>query len=143
MAQENSDSKSLKEINIHHIYQLIHHISTLFKDNDNSFSLKHKLFYGILASSEIGSNILFEHFKKKYLSYGGDTSWIEKGIKNENISKYIKVIAKMNDILVHKPWILFLAHFAKFYNGMTFFSVSKCHYFNYYSSIRHYYFSGK
>ena len=27
----------------------------------------------------------------------------------------------MNHILVHKPWILYLAHFAEFYNGMTFF----------------------
>ena len=95
--------------------------NVIFKDNDNSFSLQYKLYYGIIGSSAIGSNILVENFKKKFVLYGGDTSWVEQGIKCENIPKHIKGFAKMNDILVHKPWILFWAHFAEFDNGMTFF----------------------
>ena len=65
--------------------------------------------------------IRVEDFKKKFLLYGGDTSWIEQGIKCENIPKHIKGFAKLNDILVRKPWILFWAHFVEFDNGMTFF----------------------
>ena len=129
MAQDDSESNSINEIYISYLsinpsyYEAFSSLinNVIYKDNDNSFSLQHKLYYGILASSAIGSNMMLEHFKKKYEKYGGDRSWVEEGIKNENIPKRIKGFAKMNDILVHKPWILFWAHFAEFDNGMTFF----------------------
>ena len=95
--------------------------NVIYKDNDNSFSLQYKTYYGILASSSIGSDLLVEDFEKKFKLYGGDTSWIDQGIKCENIPKHIRGFAKLNDILVHKPWILFWAHFIEFDNGMTFF----------------------
>ena len=129
MAQDDSELNSINEIYISYLsinpsyYEAFSSLinNVIYKDNDNSFSLQHKLYYGILASSAIGSNMMLEHFKKKYEKYGGDRSWVEEGIKNENIPKRIKGFAKMNDILVHKPWILFWAHFAEFDNGMAFF----------------------
>ena len=93
----------------------------IYKDNDNSFSLQYKLYYGIIASSNIGTRILIEDFKKKFLMYEGDTSWVTQGINNEKIPKHIKGFAKMSEILVHKPWIIHSAHFAEFDNGLTFF----------------------
>ena len=93
----------------------------IYKDNDNSFSLKNKLYYSIIASSNIGTRILIEEFKSKYLSYGGDTSWIDQGINAQSIPKHIKGFAKMSDILVHKPWIIHWAHFAEFDNELNIF----------------------
>ena len=110
---------SLSSIYIQDFSELISNV--IYKDNDNSFSLQYKLYYGIIGSSAIGSNILVENFTKKFIAYGGDTSWVEEGKNCEKIPKHIKGFAKMNDILVHKPWILFWAHFAEFDNGMTFF----------------------
>lgn len=129
MAKEESTFKNIMEIyqsyiSIYPEYfkefsELISNV--IYKDNDNSFSLQYKLYYGIIASSSIGSNLLIEDFKNKFILYGGDTSWVEQGINSENIPKHIKGFAKMSDILVHRPWILHWAHFSEFDNGLTFF----------------------
>ena len=72
MAQDDSELNSINEIYISYLsinpsyYEAFSSLinNVIYKDNDNSFSLQHKLYYGILASSAIGSNMMLEHFKK-------------------------------------------------------------------------------
>ena len=93
----------------------------IYKDDENSFSLQYKLFYGLIASLSIGVGELAEDFEIKFKLCGGDDIWIKEGIKCENIPKHIKGFAKINDILVHKPWIIHWAHFSEFDSGLTYF----------------------
>ena len=93
----------------------------IYKDNDNSFSLQYKLFYGIIASTTIGLEVLALDFENKFKLYGGEISWLQEGIKCENIPKHIKSFAKINDILAHNPRIIHWTHFGEFDNGLTFF----------------------
>ena len=93
----------------------------IYEDNDNSFSLQYKLFYGVMASSTLGSEYLLEDFKRIFLLLGGEKSWIEQGLKCENIPEHIKGMATINNILAHKPWIMDWRHFAGFKNGLSFF----------------------
>lgn len=93
----------------------------IYEDNDNSFSLQYKLFYGIMASSTLGSEYLLDDFKRIFLLLGGDKSWVEQGLKCENIPEHIKGMATINNILAHKPWIMDWRHFAGFKNGLSFF----------------------
>ena len=95
--------------------------NVIYKDEDNSFSLQYKLFYGIIASSTMNNIELFKDFEEKFSQSNGDKSWIEQGIKCENIPKHIKLFYNMNDILAHKPWILHWTHFVEFDNGFSFF----------------------
>ena len=93
----------------------------IYKDNEGSFSLQYKLFYGFMASSTIGCENLLDDFIRIFLILGGDKSWIEKGLKCENIPEHIRGIAKINNILAHKPWIMDRIHFEGFKKGLSVF----------------------
>ena len=93
--------------------------NVIYKDNDYSFPLKYKLFYGLMASSTIGCEHLLEDFKNKFLILVGDNSWVEQGLKCKDIPENIKGIATINNILAHKPWIMDWRYFAVFKNGLS------------------------
>ena len=93
----------------------------IYKENEDSFSLEYKLFYGLMASSTIGCENLLDDFIRIFLNLGGDKSWIEKGLKCENIPEHIREIAKINNILAHKPWIMERIHFEEFKKGLSVF----------------------
>ena len=93
----------------------------IYEDSDSSFSLQYKLFYGIMGSSTLGSEYLLDDFKRIFLLLGGEKSWVEQGLKCENIPEHIKGMATINNILAHKPWIMDWRHFAGFKNGLSFF----------------------
>ena len=97
--------------------ELINNI--IYKNNDGSFPLQYKLFYGLMASSTIGCENLLDDFIRIILILGGDKSWIEKGLKCENIPEHIKGMATINNILAHKPWIMDWRHFASFKQGLS------------------------
>ena len=97
--------------------ELINNI--IYKNNDVSFPLQYKLFYGLMASSTIGCENLLDDFIRIILILGGDKSWIEKGLKCENIPENIKGMATINNILAHKPWIMDWRHFASFKQGLS------------------------
>ena len=97
--------------------ELINNI--IYKNNDGSFPLQYKLFYGLMASSTIGCENLLDDFIRIILILGGDKSWIEKGLKCENIPENIKGMATINNILAHKPWIMDWRHFASFKQGLS------------------------
>ena len=90
----------------------------IYKDNDSSFSLQYKLFYGLMASSTIGCECLLLDFEKLFLNFGGDKSWIEEGLKCKNIPEQIRGLAIINNILAHKPWVLDWRQFSEFKNGL-------------------------
>ena len=90
----------------------------IYKDNDSSFSLHYKLFYGLMASSTIGCEYLLSDFEKLFLNLGGDKSWIEEGLKCKNIPEQIRGMAIINNILAHKPWVLDWRQFSEFKNGL-------------------------
>ena len=94
----------------------------IYKENEGSFSLEYKLFYGLMASSTIGCENLLDDFIRIFLNLGGDKSWIEKGLKCENIPKNIREISKINNILAHKPWIMERIHFEEFKKGLSVFT---------------------
>lgn len=129
MAQEDDLSQNIMKIykpylslDANYFTDFTNCISTIiYKDNDNSFSLQYKLYYGIIASTTIGLEALALDFENKFKLYGGDTSWVEQGIKSENIPKHIKGFEKINDILAHNPRIMHWTHFGDFDNGLTFF----------------------
>ena len=97
-------------------FELINNM--IYKDNDNSFSLQYKLFYGLMASSTIGCEYLLLDFEKLFINFGGDKSWIEEGLKCKNIPEQIRGMAIINNILAHKPWILDWRQFSEFKNGL-------------------------
>jgi len=99
--------------------ELINNI--IYKNNDGSFPLQYKLFYGLMASSTIGCENLLDDFIRIILILGGDKSWIEKGLKCENIPEHIKGMATINNILAHKPWVMDWRHFASFKQGLSVF----------------------
>ena len=99
--------------------ELINNI--IYKDNDNSFSLQFKLFYGFMASSTLKCEYLLEDFIRIFLLLDGDKSWVEEGLKCKNIPEHIKEMATINNILAHKPWIMDWRHFSCFKNGLTVF----------------------
>jgi hypothetical protein len=72
-----------------------------------------------MASSTIGCENLLDDFIRIILILGGDKSWIEKGLKCENIPEHIKGMATINNILAHKPWIMDWRHFASFKQGLS------------------------
>ena len=90
----------------------------IYKDNDSSFSLQYKLFYGLMASSTIGCEYLLLDFEKLFINFGGDKSWIEEGLKCKNIPEQIRGMAIINNILAHKPWVLDWRQFSEFKNGL-------------------------
>lgn len=92
--------------------------NVIYKDNDNSFSLQYKLFYGLMASSTIGCEYLLLDFEKLFVNFGGDKSWIEEGLKCKNIPEQIRGMAIINNILAHKPWVLDWRQFSEFKNGL-------------------------
>ncbi len=91
----------------------------IYKDNNNSFSLQNKLFYGFMASSTIGCEYLLLDFEKIFLVLGGEKSWIEEGIKCKGIPDSIRGMANINNILAHKPWILDYRNFLTFSNCLN------------------------
>ena len=93
--------------------------NVIYKDNDCSFPLKYKLFYGLMASSTMGCEYLLEDFKRIFLNLVGDVSWVEQGLKCKDIPENIKGIASINNILAHKPWIMDWRYFAGFKNGLS------------------------
>ena len=93
--------------------------NVIYKDNDYSFPLKYKLFYGLMASSTMGCEYLLEDFKRIFLNLIGDVSWVEQGLKCKDIPENIKGIASINNILAHKPWIMDWRYFAVFKNGLS------------------------
>ena len=93
----------------------------IYKDNEGSFSLQYKLFYGFMASSTIGCENLLEDFIRIYSVLGGDKTWIEKGLECESIPEHIKGMANINNILAHKPWVMDWRHFAPFKKGLSVF----------------------
>ena len=93
--------------------------NVIYKDNDCSFPLKYKLFYGLMASSTMGCEYLLEDFKRIFLNLIGDVSWVEQGLKCKDIPENIKGIASINNILAHKPWIMDWRYFAVFKNGLS------------------------
>ena len=97
-------------------FELINNM--IYKDNDNSFSLQYKLFYGLMASSTIGCEYLLLDFEKLFINFGGDKSWIEEGLKCKNIPEQIRGMAIINNILAHKPWVLDWRQFSEFKNGL-------------------------
>ena len=90
----------------------------IYKDNDSSFSLQYKLFYGLMASSTVGCEYLLLDFEKLFINFGGDKSWIEEGLKCKNIPEQIRGMAIINNILAHKPWVLDWRQFSEFKNGL-------------------------
>jgi hypothetical protein len=99
--------------------ELINNI--IYKDNESSFSLQHKLFYGLMASSTVGCEKLLYDFEKIFLIVGGNKSWVEEGLKCKNIPEQIRGLATINNILAHKPWIMDWRHFTEFKNGLSVF----------------------
>ena len=99
--------------------ELINNI--IYKDNDSSFSLQYKLFYGLMASSTVGCEYLLYDFEKSFLDIGGDKSWIEEGLKCKNIPEQIRGMATINNLLAHKPWSMVWGHFSEFKNGLSVF----------------------
>ena len=99
--------------------ELINNI--IYKDNESSFSLQYKLFYGLMASSTVGCEKLLYDFEKIFLIVGGNKSWIEEGLKCKNIPEQIRGLAIINNILAHKPWIMDWRHFSEFKNGLSVF----------------------
>ena len=93
----------------------------IYEDNDSPFSLQYKVFFGIMASSTLYNEYLLDDFKRIFLLLGGEKSWIEQGLKCENIPEHIKGMSVINNILAHKPWIMDWRHFAGFKNGLSFF----------------------
>ena len=93
----------------------------IYKDNEGSFPLQYKLFYGLMASSTIGCENLLDDFKRIILVLGGDKALIEEGLKCESIPENIKGMATINNILAHKPWVMDWRHFACFKQGLSVF----------------------
>jgi hypothetical protein len=93
----------------------------IYKDNEGSFPLQYKLFYGLMASSTIGCENLLDDFKRIILVLGGDKALIEEGLKCKSIPENIKGMATINNILAHKPWVLDWRHFACFKKGLSVF----------------------
>ncbi len=93
----------------------------IFKNSEGSFPLQYKLFYGFMASSTIGCEILLDDFIRIYSALGGDKSWIEKGLECENIPEHVRGMATINNILAHKPWVMDWRHLAPFKKDLAFF----------------------
>ena len=93
--------------------------NVIYKDNDCSFPLKHKLFLGLMGSSTIGCEYLLNDFKKRYLMSVDDRSWVDQGLQCKDIPERIKGISIINNILAHKPWIMDWRNFAGFKNGLS------------------------
>ena len=73
-------------------YQIFHDFinNIIYKDNDNSFSLQYKLFYGLMASSTIVCEYLLQDFERIFLIIGGEKSWIKEGIKYKGIPESVR-----------------------------------------------------
>ena len=99
--------------------ELINNI--IYKDNEASLSIHYKLFYGFMASSTIGCENLLDDFIRIFLILGGDKSWIEQGLECESIPEHIRGMAKINNILAHKPWVMDWRNFAPFKKGLSVF----------------------
>lgn len=91
----------------------------IYEDNDSPFSLQYKVFFGIMASSTLYNEYLLDDFKRIFLLLGGEKSWIEQGLKCENIPEHIKGMSVINNILAHKPWIMDWRHFSSFKTGLS------------------------
>ena len=91
----------------------------LYKDNDCSFSLKDKLFLGLMGSSTMGCEFLLDDFKRRYAMSFDDRSWVDQGLQCKNIPKRIKNISIINNILAHKPWTMDCRNFTVFENGLS------------------------
>ena len=93
--------------------------NVIYKDNDCSFSLKDKLFLGIMGSSTIGCEFLLDDFKRRYAMSFDDQSWVNQGLQCKDIPKRIKNISIINNILAHKPWTMDCRNFTVFENGLS------------------------
>ena len=93
--------------------------NVLYKDNDCSFSLKDKLFLGLMGSSTMGCEFLLDDFKRRYAMSFDDRSWVDQGLQCKDIPKRIKNISIINNILAHKPWTMDCRNFTVFENGLS------------------------
>ena len=93
--------------------------NVIYKDNDCSFSLKDKLFLGLMGSSTIGCELLLNDFKRRISISFDDQSWVDQGLQCKDIPKRIKNISIINNILAHKPWIMDCRNFTVFENGLS------------------------
>ena len=93
--------------------------NVMYKDIDCSFSLKDKLFLGLMGSSTIGCEFLLNEFKRRYAISFDDQSWMDQGLQCKDIPKRIKNISIINNILAHKPWIMDCRNFTVFENGLS------------------------
>ena len=93
--------------------------NVLYKDNDCSFSLKDKLFLGLMGSSTSGCEFLLDDFKRRYAMSFDDQSWVDQGLQCKDIPKRIKNISIINNILAHKPWTMDCRNFTVFENGLS------------------------
>ena len=93
--------------------------NVIYKDNDCSFSLKDKLFLGLMGSSTIGCELLLNDFKRRYALSFDDQSWVEQGLQCKDVPKRIKNISIINNILAHKPWTMDCRNFTVFENGLS------------------------
>ena len=116
---KNYESYFLIIPNYYDIYKDL--LNNIIYEDNNSFSIQYKLFYGVMASSTLGSEYLLDDFKKIFLMVGGEKSWIEQGLKCENIPENIKGMATINNILAHKPWIMDWRLLFSFEKGLSYF----------------------
>lgn len=93
--------------------------NVIYKDNDCSFPLKHKLFLGLMGSSTIGCEFLLDDFKRRYAVSNDDQSWVEQGLQCKDIPERIKDISIINNILAHAPWVMDWRNFTVFKNGLS------------------------
>ena len=93
--------------------------------SDGPLPLSWRNFIAIMAASRLKCEYLIRLQEAEFLSNGGDSKWLEEGLRGSSVPSKLKNIVEINAILAHRPWMINRQHIAALVKGEDSWSLSE------------------